>query len=100
MFPLGLARTLLRALLAEIFVPIQRVISLHFYLYRLLVGPPWDPRQQVEICRKLGGKRRVGYGLIWSKVNKASGVCKTSAQNIVEIGIRLICLLAKSTNLF
>lgn len=60
-FSLGLARTLLRALLAEVFaVPVKRVIPLHFYLCRLLVGPPWDPRQQAEIYRKWEGKGRVG----------------------------------------
>lgn len=52
-FPLGLTRTLLRTLFAEVFaVPVQRVVPLHFYLDRLLVGPPWDPRQQAEIYRK------------------------------------------------
>lgn len=52
-FPLGLTRTLLRTLFAEVFaVPVQRVVPLHFYLNRLLVGPPWDPRQQAEIYRK------------------------------------------------
>lgn len=59
-FPFGFTRALLRALFTEVFVvPVQRVVPLHFYLYRLLVGPPWDPRQQTEIYRKWEGKGRL-----------------------------------------
>lgn len=63
MFPLGFA-ALLTALLAVrlLAVSVQRVVPLHFDLRRLLVGPPWDPGQQAEVCREQKRRRRENGG--------------------------------------
>lgn len=62
-FPLGFA-ALLTALLAVrlLAVSVERVVPLHFDLRRLLVGPPWDPGQQAEVCREQKRRRRENGG--------------------------------------